>query len=56
VLVVLEDRTGMPPCGPAVAAAAERAAVLVITDDLTRVRSVPEREWTAVALDRVARR
>jgi putrescine transport system ATP-binding protein len=55
-LVVLEDRTGMPPCGPAVAAAAERAAVLVVTDDLTRVRSMPEREWTAVALDRAARR
>jgi hypothetical protein len=49
-LVVLEDRTGMPPCGPAVAAAAERAAVLVITDDLSRVRSLPEREWTAVRL------
>jgi ABC-type transporter Mla maintaining outer membrane lipid asymmetry ATPase subunit MlaF len=49
-LVVLEDRTGMPPCGPAVAAAADRVAVLVITDDLSRVRSVPEREWAAVPL------
>ncbi|HST66318.1 MAG TPA: hypothetical protein VLM05_14125 [Mycobacteriales bacterium] len=49
-VVVLEDRTGMPPCGPAVAAAAERVAVLVITDDLARVRSLPEREWVAVSL------
>jgi hypothetical protein len=51
-VVIVEDRTGMPPCGPAVAAAVERAAVLVITDDLARVRARPEREWTAVALDR----
>jgi putrescine transport system ATP-binding protein len=50
-LVVLEDRTGMSPCGPAVAAAADRAAVLVITDDLSRVRTLPEREWAAVPLD-----
>jgi ABC-type taurine transport system ATPase subunit len=50
-LVVLEDRTAMPPCGPAVAAAAERVAVLVITDDQARVRSLPERQWTAVALE-----
>ena len=49
-VVVLEDRTGMPPCGPAVAAAAERVAVLIITDDLSRVRSLPEREWAAVPL------
>jgi ABC-type polar amino acid transport system ATPase subunit len=49
-VVVLEDRTGMPPCGPAVAAAAERVAVVVITDDLSRVRSLPEREWVAVPL------
>jgi putrescine transport system ATP-binding protein len=50
-LVVLEDRTGMPPCGPAVAAAADRAAVLVITDDLSRVRTLPERAWAAVPLE-----
>ncbi|HEV7658021.1 MAG TPA: hypothetical protein VGP36_25245 [Mycobacteriales bacterium] len=55
-VVVLEDRTSMPRCGPAVAAAAERVAVLVITDDLARVRSRPEQEWTAVRLEPVVRR
>ena len=55
VAVVLEDRTAMPRCGPAVDAAATRAAVVVITDDLARVRSRPELEWTAVVLDRTRR-
>jgi NitT/TauT family transport system ATP-binding protein len=55
-LVVVEDRTGMPACWPAVTAAAERVSVLVITDDRDRVRSLPEREWTAVALERAGRR
>ena len=47
-LVVVEDRAGGPPCGPAVAAAADRVAVLVVTDDLSRVRPVLDRRWTAV--------
>ena len=49
-LVVVEDRTGAPPCGPVVAAAADRVAVLVVTDDLSRVRPVLDRQWTAVEL------
>ena len=51
-LVVVEDRAGVPPCGPAVAAAADRVAVLVVTDDLSRVRPVLDRRWTAVELGR----
>ncbi len=51
-LVVVEDRAGVPPCGPAVAAVAGRVAVLVITEDLSRVRPVVDRRWSAVPLDR----
>jgi ABC-type taurine transport system ATPase subunit len=51
-VVVVEDRAGVPPCGPAVAAAADRVAVLVVTDDLSRVRPVLDRMWTAVELGR----
>ena len=50
-LVVVEDRAGVPPCGPAVAAAAGHVAVVVVTDDLDRVRPVPGRRWTAVEVD-----
>jgi hypothetical protein len=50
-LVVVEDRAGMPSCGPAVAAAAGLVAVLVITDDPARVPRQRDRLWTAVPLD-----
>ena len=50
-LVVVEDRAGVPPCGPAVAAVADQVAVLVVTDDLDRVRPVRHRRWRTVALD-----
>lgn len=51
-LVVVEDRAGVPSCLPAVAAAAERVAVLVVTDDPARVGPPPaDRLWVAVEID-----
>lgn len=53
-LVVVEDRAGLPPCGPAVAAAADQVAVLVVTDDPDRVRPVRGRRWRAVEAEPAA--
>lgn len=50
-LVIVEDRAGLPPCGPAVAAAAGRTAVLVIGEDPTRLHPDPDTRWTAVPRD-----
>lgn len=55
-LIVVEDRAEVPPCGPAVAAVADQVAVLVVTDDLDRVRPVRHRRWDVVELDPPRRR
>lgn len=55
-LVVLEDRAGLPPCGPAVTAATGQVAVLVIGEDRARLQPAGDRLWTAVPLGPVRHR
>jgi len=51
--VVVEDRAGLPGCGPVTAVIAARdVAVVVVTDAVARARALADRAHTALPLDR----
>jgi len=51
--VVVEDRAGLPGCGPVTAVIAARdVAVVVVTDTVARARALTDRAHTALPLDR----